>query len=220
MGTARALAMRRRAMYESRMKKERASWLLLVVVAAVAAIVSCGPSAAQVKTAREARYKGDPATLYAAVKAATESDYKIAVSDDAAFMLRTEGRWFTPDGQVDKTRGRDISRLQENSINFVAIVRLIKADDAYTVSVEPVAQRIRGLSSTPEPLDMKDPSVPGWVHGKVDSLQLAIHERLKGYAVAGASVPAMVPPAPPPSAGSAAPEAAPSAPAPAPAPTP
>jgi hypothetical protein len=207
------------------MKQKRVSSLRLVAVAiataAVAAVVSCGPSAAQVKTAREARYKGDPATLYAAAKAATESDYKIAVSDDAAHMLRTEGRWYTPDGQLDKTRGSDISRLQENSINFVVIVRLIKADnDAYTVSVEPVAQRLRGLSSAPEQLDMKDPSVPGWVHGKVDSLQLAIHERLKGYAVAGASVPAMVPPAPPPSAGSAGPEAAPAAPAPVPAPAP
>jgi hypothetical protein len=208
------------------MKQKRVSSRRLVAVAiaiaaaAMAAVVSCGPSAAQVKTAREARYKGDPATLFAAVKAATESDYKIAVSDAAALMLRTEGRWYTPDGQADKTRGSDISRLQENSINFVAIVRLIKSDDAYTVSVEPVAQRLRGLSSTPEQLDMKDPSVPGWVHGKVDSLQIAIHERLKGYAVAGASVPAMVPPAAPPSAGSAAPEAAPAEPSPAPAPTP
>lgn len=212
---------------------------LIQVVAVVATIaasvvaVSCGPSAGQVKTAREARYKGDPATLYAAVKAATESRHKIATSDEAALALQTEGRWYTPEGQVDTARGENLARLQQNSINFSVLVRLVKGDtDSYTVSVEPIALRMSGPSSQPEPLDLKDPSVPGWVHGKADSLQLDIHERLKPYAVSGASVPAMVPAAPAPapstdpapapatdpapSTDPAAPESAPAAPAPTP----
>lgn len=188
------------------------AWLLAMVV-------SCGASAAEVKTAREARYKAVPATLYAAVRAATESRYTIAASDEAGLMLKTEPRWYTPEGQADTTHGDNIARLQNNSINFSVIVRLVKADpDSYTVNVEPVALRLHGLSSKPEPLDMKDPSVPGWVHGKVDSLQLAIHDRLQAYAVAGATVPAAVPPAPPPPAGSAAPATERAAPPPAPAP--
>ncbi len=57
-------------------------------------------------------------------------------------------------------------------------VRLVKGDtDSYTVSVEPIALRMSGPSSQPEPLDLKDPSAPGWVHGKADALQLDIHER-------------------------------------------
>jgi hypothetical protein len=179
------------------------TWLLAVIVA-------CGPSAAKLKTAREARYKADPATLYAAVKGVTQVDYQIASSDDSGFVLQTEPRWYTPDGQVDTTHGDNIARLQENSVNFSVVVRLVKADaDSYTVSVEPVALRLRGLSSKPEPLDLKDPSAPGWVHGKVQSLQLGLYDRLQQYAVTGATVPAMVPPAPPPAAGSAAGSAAP-----------
>jgi hypothetical protein len=192
------------------------AWLLAMVA-------SCGPSAAKLKTAQDARYRADPATLYAAVKAVTESSYKISSSEEGPLMLRTEARWYTPEGQVDTSRGNNIARLQDNSINFSVIVRLVKRDaDSYTVNVEPVALRLHGLTSKAEPLDMKDPSVPGWVHGKVESLQLAIHDRLKEYAVTGATVPAMVPPpaTPPPAAGSAAgsaaPESAPAAPTPAP----
>ena len=203
--------------------KQQLVRVVAVVVALVSSVVavSCGPSATQVKTAREARYKGDPATLYAAVSAATERRHKLAASDEAALVLRTEGRWYTPEGQVDTAPGNNLARLQQNSINFSVLVRLVKGDtDSYTVSIEPIALRMSGPSSRPEPLDMKDPSVPGWVHGKVDALQLDIHERLKPYAVAGASVPAMVPPAPAPapapapSTDSAAPEAGPAEPSP------
>src|SRR5689334_25412319 len=87
------------------------AWLLAVVV-------SCGASAAELKTAREARYKADPATLYAGVKAATEGSYKIIASDEAGLMLRTEPRWYTPEGQADTTHGNNIARLQDNSVNF------------------------------------------------------------------------------------------------------
>jgi hypothetical protein len=149
------------------------------------------------------------------VRAATESRHKLAASDDAALVLRTEGRWYTPEGQVDTAPGGNLARLQQNSINFSVLVRLVKGDtDSYTVSIEPIVLRMSGPSSQPEPLDMRDPSVPGWVHGKVDALQLDIHERLKAYAVSGASVPAMVPPAPAPSTEPAAPESAPAVPSP------
>jgi hypothetical protein len=172
-------------------------WILAVLVV----VVSCGASAAEIKTAREARYKADPATLYAAAKAETERGYKIAAADDAAFMLQTEPRWYTPEGQADAARGNNIARLQENSINFSVVVRLAKVDaDSYKVIVDPVALRLRGLSSKPEPLDPKDPSAPGWVQGKLESLQLGIHERLKPYAISGATVPAMMPATPPPAA--------------------
>jgi hypothetical protein len=191
--------------------KKRSSSLQLAWLVAVA--VSCAPSTAKLKTAREARYKADPATLYAAVKGVTDVDYQIASSDDSGFVLRTAPTWYTPDGQADTKHGNNIARLQENSVNFSVVVRLVKADaDSYTVSVEPVALRLSGLSSKPEPLDPKDPSAPGWVQGKVQSLELGIYDGLKQYAVTGATVPAMVPPAPPPAAGSAAPESAPAAP--------
>jgi hypothetical protein len=195
----------------------------LTLCLAIATIASCGPSAANIKTAQDARYKGDPATLFAGAKAATQSDYKIVSSDDGAFTLTTEGVWYTPEGQVDRSTGQNIARLQDMSINLAVVVKVVKADaDTYKVDVQPIALRKHGLVSKPETLEMSDPSVPGWVHGKLEGLELAIHDRLKAYAATGASVPAVVPSAPPPpaagsgsDAGSAAPpEATPPAPPP------
>jgi hypothetical protein len=187
------------------------------------ALASCAGSNANVKVAQDAHYKADPVTLFAGAKAAT-SDYKVVSSDDGAFTFQTEGVWYTPEGQVDRAPGQNIARLQDMSINFAVVVKVVKADaDTYKVDVVPIALRKQGLVSKPETLDMNDASVPGWVHGKLESIQLAIYDKLKGYAATGATVPAVVPsgPTPPPAAGSAgsdagsaAPEAAPAAPPP------
>jgi hypothetical protein len=177
---------------------------------AIATVASCGPSAGSIKAAEDTRYKADPATLFAGAKAATASDYKLVSSDDAAFTLTTEGVWYTPEGQVDRAPGQNIARLQDMSINFAVVVKVVKADaDTYKVAVEPIALRKEGLVSKPVKLEMTDPSVPGWVHGKVETLDLAIHDRLKSYAVTGATVPAVVPSGTPsPAAGSGAGSAA------------
>jgi len=114
----------------------RLAWLLAI-------LVSCAPSAAKVKAAREARYKADPATLYAAVKSVTESSYKIASSEDGAWLLRTEDRWYTPDGQADTARGDNVARLQDNSINFSVIVRLVKT---FTLSSATASEIFSGAS--------------------------------------------------------------------------
>ena len=52
--------------------------------------------------------------------------------------------------------------------------------------------RYHAGSPQPEPLSEDDPSVPGWAHGKVDSLAFDIHDALKEFEVK--SVPGMVPP--------------------------
>jgi hypothetical protein len=180
----------------------------------VALLMSCGPSSAVVKTARETHYKGPPATLFATAKTVvTEADYPIALADENGFTLKTEGRWYTPEGQVDRTRGNNIARLQENSVNFSVRVTVIKmGGESFTVTVEPVALKLRGLSSEPDPLKVGDPEMPGWVMSKVDTLQMSIYDRLKSYAVTGGTTPAT-----PTAAAPAAPTG--SAPAPAPAPT-
>jgi hypothetical protein len=55
---------------------------------------------------------------------------------------------------------------------------------------------------------VKDPSVPGWAHGKGDNLQVEIHDALKAYEVKSAPGAAPTPgpaapvPAPAPAAGS------------------
>jgi hypothetical protein len=147
-------------------------------------LVACGASSAELKTAREANYEAEPAKLFQEVKAVTEHNYKIAGTDENTFTLRTAPRWYTPEGQGDASQGDNPSRLQDKSINLALVVALVKADStSWQVKIEPIVLRKNELSSAPEQLQMSDPTVPGWVRGKIDSLQLEIHQRLKGYAV-------------------------------------
>jgi hypothetical protein len=171
------------------------------------ALVACGPSAAELKTAKEARYKGDPATLFGEAKAAIEANYVIAKADPNALGFQSEGKWFTPEGLADTRSGGDISRLLDNSINLTLVVRLVKDGETYAVQLDPIVLRLHKGNPNPDKLSIDDVSLPGWVKGKVEGQVLEIATRLKPYAATGATVPAVVPAG----AGSAAP-AAPAAP--------
>jgi hypothetical protein len=155
----------------------------IIAMLAVAFVLGCGPSSAEVKMAQDASYSGDPAAMYAAAKsAATNARLELATSDDAALKFTTAPIWYTPEGQMDTTTGNNISRLQEDSINMSWGVQLVKTGDAYKVSITPVVLRKHGLTSLPETMDPTDPAIPGWAGGKTDKLALDIHDALKPYA--------------------------------------
>jgi hypothetical protein len=185
---------------------------LLVVIAA------CAGSSAELKTAHEARYRGEPAVLLTAMRSVTAATYNVVAVDESTLAVKTEPKWYNPEGQADQTGGNNLARLREDSINFSVVVKLVPADGTFTVNVEPTVLRLHGLSSKLENMSMSDPLTPGWVHGKVESLEVALYQKLKAYLAAGgasAAAPAVAP-APPTPASATPPDPAP---APAPAPT-
>lgn len=172
--------------------------LSLSIGALVALVVSCGPSGAELKTAQDAHYKGDPSQIYAAVReAAAKSDFPEQMSDEGNLLWKSAGRWYTPDGQIDSTGGVNPAARQAESIQLAVEVGLVKDGDAFVVIVKPIAGRMRGLSSNPEPMVYNDPGTPGWVHTKVENLQIKIYERLKPFAApsGGPAAPGSLPPA-------------------------
>lgn len=174
------------------------------IVVAITLIASCGPSAAELKTARDTTYKAPPATLFAAAKAATETaHYKVKLEDPDAMKLVTEPQWYTPDGQLDASVGNNFSEYQQDSIDLSFVVQLSKTGaDSYKLDVKQIVLRKHGLSSIPETMDPEDPAVPPWVAGRTSALELNIHDKLKPYAVGGTStsgtMPAPAPAAPAP----------------------
>jgi hypothetical protein len=178
------------------------------IIVLALALIACGPSSAELKTARDATYKGPPATLFVAAKAATEAEhYNVQTEDPNTLKLATEPRWYTPEGQPDNSVGNNISQYQQDSINLSLVVQFAKAgEDSYKVAVSEIVLRKHGLSSNPETMDPQDPAVPPWVAGKASALELAIHDKLKPYAAGGTGTSGTMP--------------APAAPAPAPAPAP
>ena len=179
-----------------------------LVIVSLAVMAACGPSSAELKTARETTYTAPPATLFAAAKDGLAAlHYDIRETDEGNLRLETQPIWFTPQGQIDTTTGENIARLQEDSIHLTYVVQLAKATgDAYRLTVVPLIGRKHGLTSVPDNVAREDPSLPGWVEGKTTALEVNLHDRLKQYATpttngtmpAAAPAPAPVAPAPAP----------------------
>ena len=187
---------------------------LVLSVATMFAIaaVACGPSSKEVATAKSARYQGDKLELFANVKAATEAKYKLTKSDETSLGMQTEARWFSTEGLAVTPRGDDMRDVPDKSINIALVVTMLPDGDNWIIKVTPVMARYNQGIPKPEPLKEGDPSLPGWVSGKVDELALDIHKQLAKYEVK--SVPQAAPPptnAPAPDEPTAAPGEAPAA---------
>lgn len=187
---------------------------LSLTVSMLLALAACGPSGKEVAKAKSARYQGDKLVLFNTTKAVVESNHKLHRADELALGMQTIGRWFTLEGMVAPGSDQDMRQVPDKSIRMTLVVRLLPDGDNWIVHVEPsMLQRVAG-SPKPLVLDPKDPSVPGWATGQVDTLQFEIHQALAQYQVkspggmAPAPTPAPAPAAPAPAApaeGSAAP---------------
>jgi hypothetical protein len=166
---------------------------LLLLAAAGALLVACGPSSAQIKAAREARYQGSRDELFLAVSNAVGRDQTIEKVDAEQGALLTRGRWYEPDGTYeDRALGKETVRPEDGAIFLAFLVTVVGAEPPYQVKVEPVVQQIRSGYSAHYQMKPDDPQMPGWVHGKIDDYQLELHARLKRWEI---GAPAATPPA-------------------------
>lgn len=149
------------------------------------ALFACGPSGKEMSGAKTARFRGEPVVMFAAAKETTEAKYKLAMSDETTLHLQTEGRWYTPDGLGLTATMDNLGNVPDRSLFVSLILKLVPDGDAHTVSVTPVIMRYHQGRPNPDKLAPTDPSLPGWVNGKVDQLQFEIYEVLKPYEVKG-----------------------------------
>lgn len=150
------------------------------------AVGACGPSAGQVKAAREARYDAELSVAFKAVVDAVSGEkYKVVQADAATGAVVTEPRWYEPDGTFeDKSADGSSAMLEHGSVMLAYEIRLYGENNLWQVAVIPRAQQYREGSPMPHALPPDDPGMPGWVIGKTDELYLAIHAKLKPYQVA------------------------------------
>jgi hypothetical protein len=147
--------------------------------------LGCGPSAAEIKTAKTATYRGDASAMFDEVIAATEESYKIAdaTKDDGRYALITLAQWYNPEGGRQSAGAGNYVQIDDHSIRLELIVELVDAEPGFMVTVTP--KTFQHIAGSPQPRELKpdDPNLPGWVSGRVDTLQLEIHKRLQKYAV-------------------------------------
>ncbi|MBL8621482.1 MAG: hypothetical protein JNK64_09270 [Myxococcales bacterium] len=182
------------------------------------ALVACGPSSAQIKTARTARYRTTASAAFqAGVAALKDNDYKIQQVDPVAGRAITEVKWYEVDG-TSMSRDSD-GRPQMTSaggIMFAVEIAVLPDADTFYVQVIPHVQQMKSGYSAPFEIKEGSGEMPGWVAGKLDNLYVSIYDALKkdvatpGAAAPGATPPAAAPVDPAPAAAD--PEAAPAAP--------
>jgi hypothetical protein len=128
---------------------------LVLFSLALAACAGTTARSADVKSAREARYRGDPAEIFAALAEAVGASYRIAQADPTRLELVTAPSSF---GAADA-----------GTISL-----------AYSVVLTPSPPyRVQVLTH----LECENGDDPAWVAARTERLILAIHERLSGYEV-------------------------------------
>ena len=153
-------------------------WALLVVAA-------CGPSTAEIKTARDAAYHGDPDQLLdLAVQATKDEHYQIADMNQGEQTFITVPRWYSPEGDLESAGAGDFVTLVDRSVQVSLIVQLSEIG-ANTFGFAVIPKTFQHLSGSPKPRELTpdDPNLPPFVHGRADALSLAIYQHAKAFAV-------------------------------------
>jgi len=156
----------------------------LVLSVACAFVVSCGPSAAEIKTATGARYKGKVYDMFEDVLDAVKARYKVDAIDDDEYTIVTESRWYQYNGQAESHAGGEMYRVHDDSLEVALKVHLTKIEDSpdlVRLEVAPVVHRELLDPQRTVELAADDPKLPGWVHDKVNELWVALHHRLASY---------------------------------------
>jgi hypothetical protein len=114
----------------------------------------------------------------------TAETYKIADAQktETGFALATLPQWYSPEGGRQSAGAGDYVQVDDRSLRLEMIVELVSTDaNKYAVIVTP--RTFQHISGSPQPRELKpdDPNLPGWIPGRVDSLQLEIHNRLQNY---------------------------------------
>src|SRR5262249_33137601 len=157
------------------------------------AVVACGPANTEVRSAKEAHYRGDKLVLFNAMKDTVEAKFKLQKSDETTLGMETVTRVYSPEGMLanegssterDKAKGGGYhSMYPDNSIIMRFVITMLADGDAYVVRVKPIMERYHAGSPQTEPLREDDPSLPGWTSGKVDGISVDIYNALKQYEV-------------------------------------
>src|SRR5688572_21296878 len=114
----------------------RAAWLLVFLVA-------CSGSSAQVREAREAKYDVESSVVFEAAMDVAEDQYGIAEFDEQAQALATEARWYTAEGSHAGRGTEDHpAQMSKDMVMLEFVIRVTGDVHAWTITVEPVANRL------------------------------------------------------------------------------
>ncbi|HLL24871.1 MAG TPA: hypothetical protein VK427_22210 [Kofleriaceae bacterium] len=153
----------------------------LVLVMLVLAFVGCGPSNQEIKMAKMAHYKAPTTTLFDIAISVAERDYKIGEIDQGNARFITASQIYSPEGGRQSAGAGGYVQMSDRSIMLSLLVEVLESPEGQVIAVTP--QTFQMISGSPKPRELTpdDPNVPGWVHGRVDALSVAIYEAAKQH---------------------------------------
>lgn len=156
-----------------------------VVWVVIALAAGCGASSAEIKTAKTAQYNAPTETLYQIALQTASQDYKIGDTNPSEGTFMTTEQWYSPEGGRQSAGAGDFVQLDDRSILLMLIVE-VEGMDGGQKAIVVTPKVFQHLSGSPKPRELTpdDPNMPGWVHGRVDDLALAIYNNAKKYAAA------------------------------------
>jgi hypothetical protein len=153
------------------------------VVALLPIVLACGPSAAELRTAKTAVYAGDVNRIVALAEAgAGDEHYKLGSVDDGHLMFETEPRFYSPEGDLQTPGAGDYVKIDNHSVKVSFVVTVTAIDtNRYSITVVPRTWQYIAGSPQMRELAPDDPNLPPFVRGRADALSIAIYGRTQGY---------------------------------------
>jgi hypothetical protein len=152
---------------------------------AAAAMTGCGPSSAQIKTAKAAEYQTAPQTMLDLAIQVAQKTYRIGEVDPQGVRFATAPQFYTKEGgRISATNEftGDFVRAKEGDVQLMLVVEVLATqDDKVMVNITPKTLQVVSGSPQPRPLLPTDPDLPPWIHGRVNSLAVAIYDAAKQY---------------------------------------
>lgn len=152
---------------------------------AVAAAAGCGPSSAQIKTAKAAQYKAPGQTVLDVAIQVAQKTYKIGGVDAQAMTFATAPQFYSKEGGRKSATNEftgDFVNVTEGDVQLMLIVEVVATDPEHVVvNITPKTLQVVAGSPQPRPLLPTDPDLPPWVRGRVDTLAVAIYDAAKQY---------------------------------------
>jgi hypothetical protein len=146
--------------------------------------VACGPSSQEVKTAKLARYSAPAPTLLDIAVEVAARDYKIGQVDKDGGRFETEPQMYNPEGGRQSPGAGGYVQFTDRSVLLSMLVEVLPAEQGgHVVTVTPRTFQMISGSPKPRELAPDDPNLPGWVQGRVETLQVAIYNAAKQHAI-------------------------------------
>lgn len=147
------------------------------------ALIACGPTAAEIKLARDATYAATPADVFALAEQETARAYPIGERMPEENVFATVPQWFTDAGRQSHAAEAEQKKAGNLQLSFAI---LVTAEGSGTkVLVTPSA--IDYLPGKPEPRTLDETALPKWIIDRANKLRVQIHKRVQAKLAAPAA---------------------------------